>query len=532
MSEQVEKPASAFAPFHHRAFAVLWVATVVSNVGTWMNDVGNGWLMTTLDPTPSMVALVQAATTLPILLFALLAGAIADIVDRRRLLIVLNVVLGILAAGFAVLVAGGLAGVGAVLGYAFLAGTAAAFMAPAWQAIVPRLVNRAELTDAVALNGMGINVSRAIGPALGGVLIVSLGIAAPYVVNAASFLGIIAALVFWKPEAGPVRHLPSERVWGAMGAGVRYAARSAPLKATLVRSLAFFVCASAFWALLPLIVRQELDGDAGLYGILLGCVGAGAVGGAFLLPVLRRHMNPNRLVAAGTLGIAAVMVVFALVPNAIAAGAAGLVAGLCWICVMANLNASAQTAVPDWVRARGLSLLLMVFAGSMAAGSMGWGNLADVIGIPETLLAAAGLAVLLVPLVARWHLAQGAQLDLTPSLHWPAPPTAFALEHDRGPVLITVSYDVATEDTGAFLDALALFAHERRRDGAYRWQVFEDTERPGQWTETFLVASWLEHLRQHDRVTEADRAAQAIVHRYHRGETPPEVRHYVAPAGR
>lgn len=532
MSPREEKAASAFAPFRHRAFAVLWVATVVSNIGTWMNDVGNGWLMTTLDPTPSMVALVQAATTLPILLFALLAGAIADIVDRRRLLIVLNVALGLLAAGFSALVAGGLAGVGAVLAYAFLAGTAAAFMAPAWQAIVPRLVSRAELTDAVALNGMGINVSRAIGPALGGLLIVSLGIAAPYVVNAASFLGIIAALVFWKPEPGPARRLPAERVGGAIGAGLRYARRSAPLKATLVRSLAFFVCASAFWALLPLVVRQELGGDAGLYGILLGCVGAGAVGGAFLLPVLRRRLDANRLVAAGTLGIAAVMAVFALVPHPMAAGAAGMAAGLCWICVMANLNASGQTAVPDWVRARGLSLLLMVFAGSMAAGSMGWGYLADHIGIPATLLAAAGLAVLLVPLVGRWRLAQGADLDLTPSLHWPAPPTAIAPEHDRGPVLITVSYVIAAEDTDAFLDALRLFAHERRRDGAYRWQVFEDTEQPGHWTETFLVASWLEHLRQHERVTEADRATQAIVHRFHRGDGPPVVRHFLAPSGR
>lgn len=529
MTEAAAPSPSAWAPFRRRVFATLWLATVVSNVGTWMNDVGNGWLMTTLTPSPVTVALVQAATTVPILLFALLAGALADIVDKRRLLIVLNVAAGAVAGGFAALVAAGLSTEAILLGYAFVMGSAAAFMAPAWQAIVPRLVPRTELQAAIALNSMGINVSRAIGPALGGALIVALGLYAPFLVNAVSYLAIIAALAFWKPETPPVRALPPENVAGAMRAGLRYATRSRPLLATLGRSAAFFVFASAFWALLPLFARTTLGGDAGLYGLLVGSAGAGAVAGALLLPQLKGRLEAGARVALASLAMAGVMAVLGLVHVDWAAALACAGAGLCWIVAMASLNVSAQMALPDWVRARGLALTLMVFAGVMAAGSLAWGALADRIGIPWTLLAAAVTGVLLVPLVHRWRLGQGEALDLSPSLHWPAPPVATEVAHDRGPVLVTIEYEVAAEDTAAFLAALHDFARERRRDGAYAWRVFEDTERPGLWMECFVVESWLEHLRQHERVTEADRTAQATVHRFHRGSTPPRVRHLLAP---
>jgi len=521
---------SPWSPFRHRAFAILWTATTISNIGSAMNDAGNGWLMTTLSSSAFTVALVQSATTLPVLLFALVAGALADIFDKRRLLIGLNIVAGLLAAGFAALVWTGLVNEVLLLGFAFLMGTTAAFMAPAWQAVVPRLVPRPELQPAIALNSLAINIGRAVGPAVGGVLIVILGLAAPFVVNALSFVAIVLALWWWRPAQAAARRLPPESVFGAMRAGLRYAGRSRALLATLYRAAAFFVFASAFWALLPLLARNVLGGSAGIYGLLVGGAGVGAVAGAVLLPWLKSRLDTNQRVAVASLLMAATMAVLGLAREPWIAALACFGAGLAWIVVLATVNVSAQTALPDWVRGRGLALALMTLSAGLAGGSMLWGALAQHIGIPGTLFAAAAIGALAVPLVARWRLGQGDEMDLSPSLHWPAPPQATEVGHDRGPVLVTVEYQVAEEDGRAFLEALHHFAHERRRDGAFAWHIFEDTERPGLWIETFMVESWLEHLRQHDRVTEADRAAQEIVHRFHRGDAPPGVRHFIAPA--
>lgn len=253
-------PVSAWAPLRHRAFAVLWVATVVSNVGTWMNDVGAGWLMASLAPSPVMVALIQTATALPMFLFALPAGALADILDRRRLLLAVQAAMAVTALALGLSVLWGGMTPALLLLFTFALGTGAALVAPAWQAVVPGLVPRAALTQAVALNSLGVNLSRAIGPALGGAVLASLGAAWPFLLNAASFAGVIAALLWWRPPPAPTRRLPPEGLAEAMLGGLRYAAASPPLKATLVRAVLFFLFASAYWALLPLIVRQTLDG--------------------------------------------------------------------------------------------------------------------------------------------------------------------------------------------------------------------------------------------------------------------------------
>ncbi len=520
---------SAWAPFARPAFALLWTATVVSNVGTWMNDVGAGWLMASLAPTPLMVSLVQAATTLPIFLFALPAGALADIVDRRRLLILLNLLLGALAGCFALLVFAGLTEVWLLLAFTFLMGTGTAFMAPAWQAIVPKLVERPQLQAAIALNSMGINVSRAIGPALAGLLIAAAGIATPFALNAVSFLGIILALYVWKPPAEAPRTLPPETMAGAMRTGIRYVFQSGPLTATLLRAVAFFLFASAYWALLPLIAKQVLAGGPELYGLLLACLGGGAVAGAVVLPRAKRALGPDRTVAAGTLGTAAALLVLAGVRSQPAAALACVLAGLSWIWVLSSLNVSAQTALPDWVRARGLSVFLTVFFGSMTLGSVVWGQTATAIGIPGALALAAAGAVIGMAVTWRAKLNQGAALDLTPSMHWPEPVLQDEVDPDRGPVMVTVEYDVDPADAEDFLAKLAAFSRTRRRDGAYEWGVLEDSEAPGRWVEYFLVDSWLDHLRQHGRVTEADRAEQEALQAFHRGVEKPRVRHLIGP---
>ncbi len=521
-------PASAWSPFRHRAFAILWGATVVSNVGTWMHDVGAGWLMTSLAPSPFMVALVQAATTLPIFLFALPAGALADMVDRRRILLAVSAIMAVAAAVLGLLVARDLVTPWVLLAFTFVFGAGAAFTAPAWQAVVPQLVPRAELQPAVALNSVGINISRAIGPALGGAAIAAVGIAFPFLLNAVSFLCVIGALLWWQPPPRPAGGLPGERFMAAMRAGLRYARRSAALKHTLWRAVAFFLFASAYWALLPLIARDLLSGGPALYGVLLGCVGAGAVLGALLLPRLKAWLGPDNLVAAATAGTALTLVLFATVPLREAAAAGSLLAGASWIAVLSNLNVSAQVALPEWVRARGLSLFMMVFFGSMTLGSLVWGQVAEALGIPAALLIAAGGAVVAIALTRRWKLQQGAAMDLSPSMHWPDPVVADGVDPDRGPVMVTIEYRIDPGDAVAFTEAAARLSHARRRDGAYAWGLFADMETPGRYLEYFLVDSWLEHLRQHERVTGEDQRLQEAVNGLHRGDAPPVVRHLLS----
>lgn len=513
-----------WAPFGHAPFAVLWGATVVSNVGTWMNDVGAGWLMTELSPSPLIVAAVQAATTLPVFLFALLAGAVADIVDRRRMLLVVNLLLGLTATALAVVVAAGAMTPLLLLVFTFLLGTGAAFLAPAWQAIVPRLVPREELASAVALNSMGINVSRAIGPALAGALIVGLGLWSPFALNAATFVVIIAALLWWRPDPGPARRLPPERVGAAIRAGLAYAAASGPLRATLVRAAAFFLFASAYWAMLPLIARTVLDGGATLYGLLLGAVGAGAVVGALILPGVRARLGPDRTAAAGTLGTATVLALFALVPNQTAAIAASALAGASWIAVLSSLNVSAQTALPDWVRARGLSIFLTVFFGAMSAGSLIWGQVASAFGIPTALLAAATGALVLIPLTRHARLGGHGKADLAPSMHWPEPMVAGDAPAG-GPVAVRVAYRVPAARRDAFLALAPELRAMRRRNGAWGWELMRDAADPEAFAEAWHEPDWQAHLRHHERVTGEDRALQERVRTLLAEGTAPEVTH-------
>ena len=521
---------SPWSPFRHATFTVLWTATVIANIGTWMYNAASGWLMTTLNADPLVVSLVQVATSLPMFLFALPAGALADIVDKRQFLVAAESAITLVSGIIAALVWLNLVTPGILLLFTFLLGVGAALTAPAWQSIVPQLVPKQDLAPAVAANSVGINISRAVGPALAGVTIAGFGIASPFWLNAVSNLGIIGALLWWHSPQSTVHQLPAERFASAIRAGFRHARHNPHLRATLVRAVAFFLFASAYWALLPLVARSQISGGPELYGILLGAIGAGAVGGAFALPWLKAKFGPDRVVAAGTAGTAATLVLFGLAREPVMGLTASVIAGVSWIAVLASLNVSAQVALPDWVRGRGLSMFVTVFFGAMALGSAVWGQVAGMLGLPEAHFIAAAGALIAIPLTWRWKLQTAAGIDLTPSMHWPAPVITHEVEADRGPVLVTVEYRIQPGDRKAFLAALEKLAHERRRDGAYAWGVFEDSAEEGRFLETFLVESWLEHLRQHQRVTKADRILQSAVHRYH-VEGAPKVTHFIA-AGR
>ena len=520
-------PVSPWAPFGHAAFSLVWSATVISNVGTWMYSTASSWLMTSLDADPVVVSLVQVATTLPMFLFAIPAGALADIVDKRRFLFFAESATTVLGAIIAAIVGSGIVTPSILLTFTFFLGAASALTAPAWQAIVPQLVSRQHLAPAVAANSVGINVSRAIGPALGGLIITAAGIAAPFWVNAASNLGVIGVLLWWRAASSSAHRLPAERFVAAIRTGFRHARHNRHLGSTLARALAFFLFACAYWALLPLVARKQIASGPELYGALLGAIGAGAVAGAFALPWLKAKLGPDRLVAAGTVSTAATLVLFALARGPFVALAASAIAGVSWIAVLASLNVSAQVALPDWVRGRGLAIFVTVIFGAVALGSALWGQVAAAVGLSGAQLLAAAGAALAVPLSWRWKLQTGAGVDLTPSMHWPTPVLSHTLQDDRGPVLVTVEYRIEPANRETFLAAMEKLAHGRRRDGAYAWGIFEDTAQEGRFLETFLVESWLEHLRQHQRVTNADRILQDAVRRYHL-EGEPKVTHFVS----
>jgi MFS family permease/quinol monooxygenase YgiN len=514
-------------PLASPMFRALWIATIVSNVGTWMHDVGAGWLMTSLSPDPLMVALVQAATTFPMFALALPAGALADIVDRRRLLIAAQLFGLIGAAGLALITLAGFTTAWVLLIFTAVIAVGAAFSAPAFQAIVPELVQPKALQQAVALNSLGVNIARAIGPALGGVIIAASGPAAVFAVNALSVVGVIIVLVRWR-RAAPERHLPAEHMVGAMRAGLRYAMRAPELQVVLIRSVGFFLFASGLWALLPIIARRDLGlGPAG-YGGLLTFMGLGAISGAILMPRLRGRMGANAITLAASILLASAMAALSLVTGFWSASATLFVAGLAWIAMMASLNGGAQATSPGWIKARALAIYLLVFQGSMAAGSALWGSVASRIGVPSTLLAAAALlAAAGVILAWRFPFDRTSALDLSPSAHWPTPLVDGKVEHDSGPVLVTIEYRVAPDKVSDFFAAIQEMRRIRRRDGAIHWGVYEDTAQPGTVVETFTVESWLEHLRQHDRVTNADRVHQDALAAFQSDDRPPVVRHFI-----
>jgi MFS family permease len=521
---------SVWEPFKYKAFAVIWTATVVSNIGGWMYAAAAGWLMTDLTTDPLQVSLVQVANTLPLFMFAVPAGALTDILDRRKLLIVGEAANTILAAIFAAMVWTNHVSATSLLLFMFLIGVFGTVTSPGWQAVTPALVPKNVLPAAVAVNSVGVNVSRAIGPALAGAIIGPFGIAAPFVIDAASNLGVNAAIIWWREPQKPASLLPVERFGSAIRLGFRYARNNPALHSTLVRCVAFFLFASSYWALLPLLARSQIHGGPQIYGILLGAIGLGAVCGAFFMPKWKARLGPDRLVAVASIGTAIALVLFGLAREPLVAFAACIIAGVAWIAAVATLNVSAQVALPDWVRGRGLSIYIMVMFGALTLGSALWGQIATVEGLPLAHFVSAAGMLLAIPLSWPWKLQRGEKFDLTPSMSWPQPIVSDDVDVDAsdGPVLVTVEYRLASENNREpFFARLDWLRHERLRDGAFAWGIFEDTAERGRFLETFEVDSWAEHLRQHERVTHADEKVEDHIRALLTGE--PVVTHFISP---
>jgi len=506
-------PSSPWSPLRNRLFRSIWIATLVSNIGTWMNDVGAGWLMTELASSPAIVALVAAANTLPVMLLALPAGAIADIVDRRRLLAGVQVYYVCVIGALAVLTLFELVTPWMLLAFSFAVGAGTALALPAFAAIVPQLVGPAELPAAVALNSIGINISRAIGPAVGGLVVAAVGPWLVFALDAVSSIGVLMVLLRWR-SAPRQSALPAERFFSAIRVGLRFIAHTQALQAVLVRGAGFFVFASATWALFPLVVRQELQRGPEVYGLLLTCIGVGAVTGAILLPRVKDKTTRSALVAGATVLYALAALMLAHVRNLPLLIVAMLVTGVAWITILASLQVSAQLALPDWVRARGLAAYAMVFTGGMALGAIGWGQVAVHIGIPAALTAAALGMLAAIALTWRFHLREGKAPDFTPSGDWAAPLLAEEPVPGSGPVLVTIEYRVDAAHREEFVAAMNEVREMRRRNGAFAWYLFHDSAEPARFLESFLDESWTEHLRQHERVSVADREIQRRANQY------------------
>lgn len=518
---------SAWAPLRHAMFRALWIASLTSNLGTWMQSVAAVWLMTTLTTSPIMVALVQTAASLPLVFLALPAGALADMVDRRKLLLLSQSWMLLAAGALGTLTLLGYEDPWWLLGLTFALGIGTALTSPAWLAITLELVPRAELPAAVALSSASLNLARAVGPAIGGLIVAALGAGFAFVLNAVSFLAVLGVLFAWRREP-PVTTLPREHVFGAIRAGMRFVRHSPALKRILLRVGMFVVFTSSIWALLPVLARDRMQTHAAGYGVLLGCIGIGAVIGAVALPRVRMSLSVDRIVDLSGVVFAIVLMVLGVVPSFGLACVLLVACGFAWMAPLSSLNVETQSVAPAWVRARGLALHLLVLQGGLAFGAALWGWVADRIGSPLTLqIAGAGLAAaVLVSL--RFRLRPTAHIDLSPSVHWPAKEIIEAADYDDGPVLVSVEYEIDPAREEEFLRTMEIVRRMRRRSGAWRWGVFRDTARSSVYLESFLVESWLDHLRQHERMTVTDRDLSYRARAFHVGEKPPIVRHLIA----
>lgn len=522
---------TAWSPLRLPMFRALWLATIVSNIGTWMHEIGAGWLMTSLTDSPVMVALVQTATTLPIFLLALPAGALADIVDRRLHLLSIQAWLASVAVLLGALTLLGLTTAWMLVGLTFAMGIGIAMMLPAWAAITPEIVPRRELPGALVLNSMAMNTARAIGPAVAGVIVATAGTGAVFLLNAVSFLAVVVVLYRWQRQPSSST-LPAERFLTALRTGYRFGRHHRPLHAAVVRGIGFVLFASATWALMPLVARQLVGGGPQTFGLLVAGIGAGAVVAAVLIPHLRARLSRDALVAWAT-GLAALsMVVQGNVTNLWVLEASMLAHGFAWITVLSTLHVAAQLALPNWVRSRGLAVFMAAFMGSMASGSFLWGVVAEQWTIPVALEAASLGAVLAIAATWRWQISGIEDLNLEPAIHWPPPSAPAGVDRDRGPVMVNIRYAVEPEQRATFLGAVRELGTRRKRDGAFVWGIMEDAAQPNDFIEYYMVESWLEHLRQHERVTEYDHALQERLRELLRPGAEPVIAHYIAPGRR
>lgn len=511
---------SALAPLRHPIFRAVWITSLVTNFGGLIQSVGAAWMMTSI-ASAQMVALVQASVTLPIMLLSLAAGALADTVDRRKIMLAAQTFMLLVSAGLAAMTWMGWITPWVLLTFTFLIGCGVAFNGPAWQASVGDMVPREDLAGAVTINSMGFNMARSVGPALGGLIVAAAGAAAAFAVNAVSYLGLLFVLFRWKPER-PKQTLPREGLLAAMAGGVRYAFLSPRVTAVLLRAVVFGVGASAVQALMPVVARENGGGPLA-FGLLLGSFGVGAVGGALFVGRLRAKYETETIVRVAALVFAAAALGLGYIPWLAVTLPALMLAGAGWVLVLSSFNVTVQMSVPRWVVARALSLYQMAAFGGMAGGSWLWGALAQAYGVDIALAVSAGVLVLCVLIGLRVPLPSTANLNMDLLRRWTEPQTALAIEPRSGPIIVSIAYRIREEDIDAFLALMDERRRIRRRDGARQWRVMRDLAEPEIWVEKYQTPTWLDYIRHNQRITHADAAINEGIRALHQGPDKPVV---------
>lgn len=513
---------SEWTPLHIAAFRAIWFASLAANVGTWFQNVGGVWLMTRFTASPLLIAMMQTATTLPVFIVGFPAGTLADIVDRRRLLLATQGLILVAAAALSVLTFAGLMNAPLLLGFTFVLGLGAILANPAWQAVNTELVPADELTEAVTLSSVSYNLARAVGPALAGLIIAVMGPAAVFLLNAVAFLYVVVVLARWHPA--PHRAvLPAERLIGAARTGLRFVWNSTEMQTVLIRTFFFIFFISGLWALLPVIVKQDLQLGAAGYGLLLGCIGVGAVVGAAMLPQIQRRIPVvDRQVIFSTIVLALVMIALGYLRNLLVLCLIATIGGVGWIMLVSCFNVAAQEASPTWVRARALGAYLVVYQGGTALGSLLWGVVAVSLGDPLAISLAALGAILGLFAGLRWHLADSEKQDLRP-WHVSVPRLLIEPRLQDGPVMVQIEYQVDPQQAEEFLRAMHEVRSMRERDGAFAWFLARDPSHARRHVEEFMAESWVDYLRQLERMTNADHATLDHAISFHQGSTPPAV---------
>ncbi|HEY5820032.1 MAG TPA: MFS transporter [Mesorhizobium sp.] len=518
--------ASSLAPLSHPVFRAVWLASLVSNFGGLIQSVGSAWLMTSITTSNDMVALVQASTTLPIMLFSLMSGAIADTFDRRRVILIAQIFMLLISITLTVCAWLGMITPWMLLAFTFLIGCGTALNNPSWQASVGDMVPRDHLPAAVALNSVGFNLTRSVGPAIGGAIVAAAGAAAAFAVNAFSYVALLFVIARWKPDL-PKNTLPRETLVRAMTAGLRYVAMSPHIETVLFRAFIFGATAVVILALLPLVARDLLVGDALTYGILLGCFGIGAVGGAFISVPLRQIMSTEAVVRAAFIGFAVCALACSQSRYLLFTGAGLLIGGACWVLALSLFNVTVQLSTPRWVVGRALALYQTATFGGMALGAWLWGLSAETYGTDIALVIAAGFMIFGAAVGLRFPMPALKQLNLDPLNRWQQPNLALDLRPHSGPIFIVIEYVIKDENLAAFMKAMDDRRRIRLRDGARQWELMRDLSNPDIWRETYHAPTWVEYVRHNQRATHADAVVGETIRALHSGDGPPKVQRMI-----
>jgi MFS family permease len=517
---------AALLPLEGPVFRGLWFTWLAANMTMWMNDVAAAWLMTTLTTSPVMVALVQTASTLPVFLLGLPSGALADIVDRRRYYAGTQLWVSLVALVIAGCALAGVLTPATLLLLTFLNGIGLAMRWPVFSAIVPDVVTRQQLPAALALNGISMNLSRVVGPMVAGALLAAASPASVFVLNAVLAAVAFVLILRWK-SAPKASALPGERFVGAMRVGLQHVRQSPRMRAVVIRVFLFFLQASALLSLLPLVARGLHGGGPGMFTLLMACLGGGAILAALWFPRWRQRFNRDEFVLYGTVVHAAATALVALVPLVWVAVPAVFLSGMAWISTANTLAMSAQLALPNWVRARGMSIYQMALMGGTAFGALLFGKVASFTTVPTAILAAAVLGPVLL-LATRRFSVEGEEVDFSPAAPRNGPEVAIDIEPDQGPVMVTLEYRIDPARAAEFNSVMQLTRAARLRQGALSWGLFRDTAEPGRYVEYFVDETWVEHLRRLERFTAADADLRSQRLGFHLGAEPPLLRRYVA----